>query len=57
MGAYPQGQCIKAKTRKAYTQKQEVLPGSWLGSRLIVAKYTKQFKLTSIVIGFQEHRM
>ena len=51
-----QGQLIKAKTIKAYIQMQEVLPVSWLRFRLIVANYSKQFQLTSFVIGVQEHQ-
>lgn len=44
-------------TTKVHTQVQEVLSGSWFGSKLIVANHTKQFYLTSIVIGFQEHQI
>ena len=47
---------IKTKTIKAYIQVQELLLRLWFRSKLIEANYTKQFCLTSIVIGFQEHQ-
>ena len=42
LGSIP-GAAYKGKNHKSYTWLQEVLPGGWFRSKLIVANYTKQF--------------
>lgn len=57
VGVDPRGSLLKANIINSYTQVQEVPPGGWLRSRLVVANCcTKPFKLASIVIGFQRHQ-